>query len=162
MVRTALIRIGLVGMWLAAGALPARADASALLGATFGSPQPAVAVSFGLCPSVVGFEIEYATSLGAGTADGPGVRSVSVNVIIQSTPLIHGLQFYGDGGFGVYGEFLDNGLGSGEIAAKNIGSGAKIGRRARRRAWFRDLPASAACLGRSHPCVLRRGAVWCC
>jgi hypothetical protein len=36
-------------------------------------------------------------------------------------------QFYGIGGFGLYRETFEGGGGSGEILARNIGGGAKIG-----------------------------------
>src|SRR5262245_44023224 len=128
MVRNVLVRAGLAGTWLAASVLPARADASVLVGATMaGSARPTVTVSFGHCPSVVGFDVEYSSSLGTGTVGSPIVGTITLNVIVQSKPTIHGLQFYGSGGIGLAGETTGDGLGSGEVPARDIGGGAKIG-----------------------------------
>ena len=123
-----LIRTGLLGAWLVASAVPAQADAAAFVGAmTAGSPRPAFGVSFGRCPSVFGFEIEYAGTLGAATSTSSSAGGINANIMVQSRSPIHGLQFYGIGGFGLYGETFGSGVGSGEILAGDIGGGAKIG-----------------------------------
>jgi hypothetical protein len=128
MVRAVLVRTGLVGAWLAASVLPARADGSVLVGATIaGSARPTVAVSFGHCPSLVGFEIEYSSSLGSGTVASPIVGTITGNVIVQSKLTVRGLQFYGSGGIGLAGETTADGVGSGEVFTRDIGGGVKIG-----------------------------------
>ena len=65
-----VIRVALLGAWLVGSAVPAHAqvNATVFVGAmTAGSPRPAVGVAVGRSSSVVGFEIEYAGTLGAGT-----------------------------------------------------------------------------------------------
>jgi hypothetical protein len=88
--------------------------------------SPAVGVAFGGGGSTVRFEIEGARTLGAATSTHPSAGSLSANILVQSRPSIHGVQFYGTGGFGLYGEGFGGGVGSGEVLAKNIGGGARI------------------------------------
>ena len=118
--RTLQIRAGLLGIVLAAAATPARADATLFAGvatsATVAASRPSLGIAFGRCPGVFGFELEYAGGLGDAA-----VRTVVVNLLLQTRLPIHRVQFYGLGGFGVYGE-----TGSGEIASGDIGMGAKI------------------------------------
>jgi len=126
--RLLLIRTGALSVLLVATAIPARADATVFLGAmTAGSPRPALGVAVGRCPSIFGFEIEYATTLGAATSTHSSAGGVSANLMAQSARPTHGFQLYATGGFGLYGETFGRGVGSGEILAANIGGRAKIG-----------------------------------
>jgi hypothetical protein len=125
--RTLLIRAGLLGIVLAGAATPARADATLFVGMdTEAASRPALGVAVGRCPGMFGFELEYAGTLGHPTEGKPSVRTVTANLLVQTTLPIHWTQFYGIAGFGVYGETIGNGKGSGEIASGDIGVGAKI------------------------------------
>jgi hypothetical protein len=94
---------------------------------TAGSPRPAAGVAFGHCPSIVGFEIEYARTLGAATASKSSAGGINANLMVQTRSPIRGVQFYGIGGVGLYSETFGGGVGSGAILAKNFGGGVKIG-----------------------------------
>lgn len=124
--RTILIRTGLFGVLILAGAVRAHADVTVFVGAmTAGSPRPAIGVAVGRCPSIVGFEIEVART-GSATPTQSSVGGINANILVQSRYPAHGVQFYGTGGFGLYGETFDGGAGSGEVLAKNFGGGVKI------------------------------------
>ena len=104
---------------------PMHPDVTAFVGVMVPQARRAVGGAFGGGGSMVRFEIEYSGTVGRATATRPSAGGISVNVLVQSTPSIHGLQYYGTGGFGLFGETFERG-GSGEILAKNFGAGAKI------------------------------------
>jgi hypothetical protein len=118
-------RLILGALFLAATAVPARADVTAFLGL---SPTPerhfARGFSGGISLLIVGFEFEY-SDLAEDEDDGlPGLRTYSGNVLLQTPVEIAGTQFYATTGFGGYRESL-----SGEQethVAGNVGGGAKI------------------------------------
>ena len=121
-----LVRAALLCLWLAAGAAPARADATAFVGVTTASTaRPTFGVAWGRCPSLIGFEIEFARTIGDPTETEPSLSTVGANLIVQTTAPLHGTQFYGIGGFGAYGESIGNGRGSTGLSG-NIGAGAKF------------------------------------
>jgi len=122
MSRSALALVLPSCLLLLASANDARADLTAYLGVmTVGSARPAVGVAFAYCPSIVGFEVEYAGAFGDVTAGG-----IFVNVIVQTRPSARRALFYGVAGLGLYGETDSSGIGSGEVAAKDIGGGVKF------------------------------------
>jgi hypothetical protein len=75
---------------------------------------------------VFGFEVEYAGSVGEGTLTSPAITTITGAFVVQSTPRDDRLQVCGVGGFGLYGETMADGRGSGEIAATSVGGGVKI------------------------------------
>jgi len=110
-------------VFLAASALPARADVTAFIGLT---PTPerhslrGFGVGVGLV--IIGFEFEYANITEDAAEQLPGLKTYSGNVLIQTpTP---GFQLYGTIGAEGYQEQLDaakeNNVGT------NIGGGVKI------------------------------------
>jgi hypothetical protein len=125
------VRAGLVIVALVASDVRARADATVFMGVmTAGSPRPAIGFSVGLCPEVFGcFEIEIAGTIGAATSTRSSAGGINGSFIIQSPRPVHGVQFYGIAGVGLYGETYEGGVGSGEVSAKNFGGGTKIGLR---------------------------------
>jgi hypothetical protein len=105
---------------------PIHPDITVLVGLTMSPARPTVGGAFGGGGSIVRFEIEYAGTLGARTPTHPFGGGISANIMVQSPSPVHGVQFYGIGGVGFYGETFGAGGGSGEVGAKNIGIGGKI------------------------------------
>ena len=111
-------------VFLAASALPARADITAFIGLT---PTPerhslrGFGVGIGLV--IVGFEFEYCNVTEDTTAQLPGLKTYSGNVLVQTpTPK---MQLYGTIGAQGYQEQLD--AAKEDNVGTNIGGGAKIG-----------------------------------
>jgi len=122
-----LIRSAWLGALILMNPVSARADATVLLGLmSVGSPRPSFGVAFGYCPSVVGFEIEYLGTLGGVTADHSSAGGVFASIIVQPVTTSD-VQFFGIGGFGIWGETFVDGKGTGAVSAKKIGGGVKIG-----------------------------------
>ena len=109
-----------------AAAVPARADATAYVGAIVaGSARPTVGVAFGQFGSrAIGGEVDYWHTVAAAPNEA-SISAISANVILQSSSRTHRYQFYGVAGFGVYGETLQ-GTGSGEVGTVDIGGGTKL------------------------------------
>src|SRR5262249_49137925 len=125
--RRLFIQANLVSVFLAAGAMPAAADATAYLGVmTAGGPRLAVGFAYPHSPWMVGYEPGLMTAVGPATSKQSSVGAFSASVIVQPRSTIHGFQLYGPAGFGLYGEVYDHG-GSGEVLATNIGGGARVG-----------------------------------
>ncbi len=110
---------------LLACAQSASADVTAFIGIT---PTPenhgvrGFALGMGLL--VIGFEFEYANA-GEDLLDGlPSLQTGSGNVLIQTPIEVHGMQFYGTTGGGVYRERLD--IRQETHFSTNLGGGAKI------------------------------------
>ena len=97
------------------GLPPIHPDVTAFVGLTTPTASPAVGVAFGGGGSTVRFEIEYAGTLGAATSTHSSAQSISANLMVQSGRPIHGIQFYGIGGVGRYGETFGGGVGSGHV-----------------------------------------------
>ncbi|MEO7156251.1 MAG: hypothetical protein ABI039_01740 [Vicinamibacterales bacterium] len=112
-------------VFLAASAVPARADITAFLGLSPTPDNHAVkGFSAGLGLLVVGFEFEYA-NLSEDDFEGlPGLKTYAGNVLVQTPIEIAGTQFYATVGAEAYRETLalleENHVGT------NIGGGAKI------------------------------------
>lgn len=104
---------------------PARADATAFLGATTSPENRAVrGFAFGVSLLIIGFEFEYANTQEDATTLSPSLRTYSGNVLLQTPPGFGGFQLYGTTGTGLYRERLGNDQ---ETAwAFNTGGGAKI------------------------------------
>lgn len=112
-------------VFLAASALPARADITAFLGL---SPTPqrhtVKGFSAGVGLVIVGFEGEYA-NLSEDTTEGlPGLKTYAGNVYVQTPIPIMGTQFYATTGAEAYREEL--GSVQETHVGTNIGGGAKI------------------------------------
>lgn len=106
----------------------AQADASVFVGAITGAnTRPVVGGAFGrrLSP-MFGFELELVKTIGDSTATKSSAGVFGANLVVQPSVSVHGVQFYGIAGMGLYGETFSTGHGSGEILARNIGGGAKI------------------------------------
>ncbi len=106
-------------------AAPAFADLTAFVGF---SPSPerhpgwGAAIGSGLL--IVGFEIEYADLKEDRTEGVPGLKTGMGNLLVQTPVPIHGWQFYGTVGGGVYRERLDDETETSFVG--NIGGGAKF------------------------------------
>jgi hypothetical protein len=121
-----VVRAAVWCLWLAASAAPARADATAFAGVTTASTaRPTFGVAWGRCPGVIGFEIEFARTIGTATEGQPSLSTVGASLIVQMPATSRGPQFYGIGGLGAYGESLGNGRGSTGLSG-NVGAGAKF------------------------------------
>jgi hypothetical protein len=106
-------------------ALPARADATAFIGATT-TPSNRLTKGFALGAGVlvIGFEFEYASTVENTTAGAPSLKTGMGNVLLQTPVALFGFQPYFTTGAGFYRETLDdnaiNGFG------KNVGGGVKV------------------------------------
>ena len=120
-----LATIGAALMMLMLGAAPARADATAFLGANLSPANRQVrgfAVGIGLL--ILGFELEYAN-----TTDDPGAHAPSLttglgNVLLQAPSSFFGIQPYVTAGGGIYRETLD--VHQDTSVGINSGGGVKI------------------------------------
>ena len=110
-----------VGAWRADMPFTGSADTRRALGAAVGS---------GLL--VVGFEFEFAQTDEDINLLQPGIRTLMGNLLVQTPLPIHGIQFYGTAGAGVYQERFSDELSSGLRldnhfnVGTNLGGGAKI------------------------------------
>ena len=124
--RTNIVRAALTVALLGGIAAPASADGTLLFGLqTTSSPHPTVGVAWGHWPGTVGFELEYAGSLGKATATTPSAGTITANALVRTPWRIHGCRVYALGGFGMYGE-SGGGRGSGEVGATDLGAGTAI------------------------------------
>ena len=120
------IAVGLMAATIALSAAPARADATAFIGA---NTSPAnrqargFAVGLGLL-IVVALEFEYTNTSEDPAAKAPSLKIGSGNVLLQTPVAIFGVQPYFTTGGGVYSETLGtrNDMGF----APNTGGGVKI------------------------------------
>jgi hypothetical protein len=110
---------------LAAGAAPARADATVFLGAnTTPSNRPARGFAIGAGLLIVGFEFEYASTNDDPVAAAPSLKTGIGNVLIQTPFPILGFQPYLTTGGGVYRERLGGHQETGLVT--NVGGGVKV------------------------------------
>jgi hypothetical protein len=110
---------------VAAAATPARADATAFLGANATPSNRQVkgfAVGMGLI--IVAFEFEYASTDADLTAAAPALKTFMGNVLLQTPVPIFGFQPYITTGGGLYREALGAHEQTG--AGTNVGGGVKI------------------------------------
>jgi opacity protein-like surface antigen len=111
--------------FLAASAVPARADITAFLGLT---PTPERhflrGFSGGVGLIIIGFEFEYSQIVEDDVDLLPGLKTYSGNVLVQTPIDVMGTQFYGTVGAQGYrenlGDFQETHVGT------NVGGGAKI------------------------------------
>ena len=110
---------------LAMAAPPARADATAFLGAnTTPSNRPVKGFAVGMGLLIVAFEFEYATTRDDVAATAPSLKTFMGDVLLQSPLPIFGFQPYVTTGGGVYRETL--GVHQETGAGTNVGGGVKM------------------------------------
>ena len=110
---------------LAMAAPPARADATAFLGAnTTPSNRPVKGFAVGMGLLIVAFEFEYATTRDDVAATAPSLKTFMGDVLLQSPLPIFGFQPYVTTGGGVYRETLGAHQETG--AGTNVGGGVKM------------------------------------
>jgi hypothetical protein len=110
---------------LLAVARPTSADVTAFIGVTPTPENHAVrgfAIGGGLL--VIGFEFEYSNAKEDVLEGLPSLQTGSGNLLIQTPIAIHGLQFYGTTGGGMYRERLSTRQET--HFTSNLGGGAKI------------------------------------
>ena len=123
--RSRLVVASLVCGLLLGSASGASADVTAFIGIT---PTPEThalrGAAFGFGLVIIGFEFEYANAV-ENLVDGlPSLQTGSGNLLVQTPVEIHGMQFYGTTGGGIYRERL--GTRQETHVDTNIGGGAKI------------------------------------
>ena len=121
-----LVAVALAGLICVVAAAPARADATAFIGAnTTPANRQVRGFSAGLGFLIVAFEVEYADTTDDLAARVPSLKTGSGNVLLQTPIAFFGVQPYVTTGAGFYSETLgtrtDRGLGY------NTGGGVKIG-----------------------------------
>lgn len=98
--------------WVVAALLgvaqPARADATAFIGATTTpANRQARGFAIGIGLIIVGFEFEYASTEEDAIERAPSLRTGMGNVLVQTPSLVSPIQVYGTVGAGLYRERLD-------------------------------------------------------
>lgn len=98
--------------WVVAALLgvarPARADATAFIGATTTpANRQARGFAIGIGLIIVGFEFEYASTEEDAIERAPSLRTGMGNVLVQTPALVAPIQVYGTVGAGVYREQLE-------------------------------------------------------
>jgi hypothetical protein len=115
----------MVAVLLAIAVEPARADATAFIGAnTTPSNRPVKGFAVGMGLIIVAFEFEYAKTSDDVAATAPSLRTFMGNVLLQSPLPIFGLQPYVTTGGGIYRETLGAHQDTG--AGTNVGGGVKV------------------------------------
>lgn len=120
------LAIGATAMVLVAtAAAPARADATAFLGANATpSNRPVRGFAVGMGLIIVAFEFEYATTSDDVAATAPSLKTFMGNVLLQTPVPIVGFQPYFTTGGGIYRETL--GAHRATDAGTNVGGGVKM------------------------------------
>lgn len=113
---------------LCALATPAFADLTLFLGV---NPTPerrtVKGVSLGTGLLIVGFEFEYASTSEDQSVRAPSLATGMGNVLLQTPIPIHGFQFYGTAGGGLYHEVLHGGNGVADHRETSFGSNLGLG-----------------------------------
>jgi hypothetical protein len=110
---------------IAMAAAPARADATAFLGAnTTPSNRPVKGFAVGMGLLIVAFEFEYATTSEDVAATAPSLKTFMGGVLLQTPVAIFGFQPYFTTGGGIYRESLGAHAETG--AGTNVGGGVKM------------------------------------
>jgi hypothetical protein len=110
---------------IAMAAVPARADATAFLGAnTTPSNRPVKGFAIGMGLLIVAFEFEYATTSDDVAATAPSLKTFMGGVLLQTPVAIFGFQPYFTTGGGIYRESLAAHAETG--AGTNVGGGVKV------------------------------------
>ena len=115
----------LAAAFVLAAARPARADATAFIGAnTTPANRMTEGFAVGIGLLIVGFEFEYAKTPDDATAVAPSLKTGMGNVLVQTPTAFFGFQPYLTTGAGIYSETLgahtDTSLGT------NVGGGVKM------------------------------------
>jgi len=112
---------------LTALATPAFADLTLFLGVNPNPERRTVkGVSLGTGLLVVGFEFEYASTSEDESTRSPSLTTGMGNVLLQTPIPIHGFQFYGTAGGGLYREVLRETNHRETSFGSNIGAGTKV------------------------------------
>jgi len=112
---------------LTALATPAFADLTLFLGVNPNPERRTVkGVSLGTGLLVVGFEFEYASTSEDESTRSPSLTTGMGNVLVQTPIPIHGFQFYGTAGGGLYREVLHETDHHQTSFGSNIGAGTKV------------------------------------
>lgn len=108
-----------------AGAAPASADLTGFL-ALSPSPErhPGWGAALGAGLLVIGFEFEYSDLKEDRTEGIPGLKTGMGNLLVQTPIPVHGWQFYGTIGGGVFRERVGEATETSFVG--NIGGGAKV------------------------------------
>lgn len=126
-IRTLLI-VGVALVTLLGTGSRAYADATAFLGlTTTPSTRSARGLAVGFSLVIVGFEIEYSSTVekaGSGTSGAPSLTTGMVNAYVQMPVAIKRMRFYGTAGGGVYRERLGT-LQETNVGI-NVGGGVKV------------------------------------
>lgn len=102
-----MLLLSLVASGVLVPARTASADLTAFIGVTPTPQNHALrGVAFGAGLLIVGFEFEYANAVEDEVEALPSLVTGSGNVLIQTPVEIHGMQFYGTTGGGIYRERL--------------------------------------------------------
>ena len=120
------IAVGVIAATIALSAAPARADATAFIGANTSPANRQVrgfAVGLGLLV-VLAFEFEYSNTTDDPSASAPSLKIGSGNVLLQTPVAIFGFQPYVTVGAGLYSETLGAHDEMGGVV--NTGGGVKI------------------------------------
>jgi len=98
---------GIAALLLLAAAAPARADATAFIGANTTPANRSVrGVSVGTGLLIIGFEVEYAKTTDDDTAAAPSLTTGTGNLLLQTPGSFFGFQPYLTAGAGLYRERL--------------------------------------------------------
>ena len=110
---------------LALSAAPARADATAFIGAnTTRSNRPVKGFAFGLGLLVIAFEFEYADTGEDVAVPAPALKTGMGNMLLQPPFPVFGFQPYFTTGGGIYRESLGTDQQTG--VGTNVGGGVKV------------------------------------
>ena len=120
-----LASIGAAMVMVMVAAAPARADATAFLGANLSPANRQVrGLAIGIGLVIVGFEFEYANTTDDPTAHAPSLTTGMGNLVLQSPIPFFGIQPYFTTGGGFYRETLDTHQDT--SFGLNTGGGVKI------------------------------------
>jgi hypothetical protein len=116
---------GIVALLSLAAATPARADATAFIGANTTPANRAVkGLSLGTGLLILGFEVEYAKTTSEDTVAAPSLTTGTGNVLLQTPGSFYGFQPYLTAGAGLYRETL--GTHQDTSFLTNTGGGVKV------------------------------------
>jgi opacity protein-like surface antigen len=120
-----LTTIGVAMVMLFVAVAPARADATAFLGANLSPANRQVrGLSVGIGLLILGFEFEYANTTDDPSAHAPSLTTGMGNILLQTPGSFLGVQPYVTAGGGIYRETLD--LHQDTSVGINTGGGVKI------------------------------------
>jgi opacity protein-like surface antigen len=107
-------------------AAPVRADGTLFIGSyPATTSRPTMGVAFGTWSRPVGFDVEFASTVGAASKDDGESGSITANLLVDTPIRIGRARVYGVAGIGLYGESRGP-SGSGEVQAVVVGAGLKV------------------------------------